>query len=64
MLLRMQVTSDMLKRQEREAGRSRQWRGNFKALQRQLLQLEEDESLLDSVFPQACSDEHAMCRVL
>ncbi len=48
-----QVTADMLKRQEREAGRSRQWRGSFKALQRQLLQLEEDEALLDSVFPPA-----------
>jgi hypothetical protein len=49
----MQVTADMLKRQEREVGRNRHWRSNFKQLQRQLIQLEEDEVVLDSVFPQA-----------
>jgi radical SAM superfamily enzyme with C-terminal helix-hairpin-helix motif len=42
----------MLKRQEREVGRNRHWRSNFKQLQRQLIQLEEDEVVLDSVFPQ------------
>jgi hypothetical protein len=46
--------ADMLKRQEREGGRSRHWRANFKRLQRELLQLEEDEHVLDSVFPQVC----------
>jgi hypothetical protein len=44
----------MLKRQEREVGRNRHWRSNFKQLQRQLIQLEEDEVVLDSVFPQVC----------
>jgi hypothetical protein len=48
----MQVTAEMLKRQEREVGRNRHWRSNFKQLQRQLIQLEEDEVVLDSVFPQ------------
>lgn len=42
----------MLKRQDREGGRTRHWRSNFKRLQRELLQLEEDEQVLDSVFPQ------------
>lgn len=48
----LQVTAEMLKRQEREVGRNRHWRSNFKQLQRQLIQLEEDEVVLDSVFPQ------------
>lgn len=58
----------MLKRQDREGGRSRQWRSNFKRLQRELLQLEEDEQLLDSVFPQVRSTNSTLacstpCRV-
>jgi hypothetical protein len=44
--------SDMLKRQDRENGRNRQWRNNFKRLQKELVQLEEDELALDAVFPQ------------
>lgn len=44
--------ADMLKRQERDGGRTRHWRFNFKRLQRDLLQIEEDEQTLDSVFPQ------------
>jgi hypothetical protein len=55
----LQATADMLKRQDREGGRTRHWRSNFKRLQRELLQLEEDEHVLDSVFPQACVDEWA-----
>lgn len=48
----MQSMGEMLKRQDRESGRSRHWRANLKRLQRELLQLEEDEHVLDSVFPQ------------
>jgi len=44
--------SELLKRQERDAGRNRQWRNNLRKLQKELLQLEEDEVVLDSVFPQ------------
>lgn len=44
--------ADMLKRQDRENGRTRHWRSNFKRLQRELLQLEEDDVALDAVFPQ------------
>lgn len=44
--------AEMLKRQDKEGGRTRHWRSNFKRLQRELLQLEEDEQVLDSVFPQ------------
>lgn len=56
----MQATSDMLKRQDREGGKTRQWRSNFKRLQRELLQLEEDTEVLDSVFPQVCCTHRAM----
>lgn len=64
-----QSTADMLKRQDREGGRTRHWRSNFKRLQRELLQLEEDEQLLDSVFPQvgfiyAAADKAAQQRIL
>jgi hypothetical protein len=45
----------MLKRQDRAEGRNRGWRSNFKRLQRELLQLEEDEVALDAVFPQVGS---------
>ncbi len=44
--------ADMLKRQERDGGKNRTWRGNFKRLQREVLQLEEDHTALDAVFPQ------------
>jgi hypothetical protein len=44
--------SELLKRQERDGGRNRQWRNNLRKLQKELLQLEEDEVVLDSVFPQ------------
>lgn len=50
-------TAEMLKRQDREGGRTRHWRSNFKRLQRELLQLEEDEHVLDSVFPQGQDGE-------
>lgn len=53
-VVRDQSTAEMLKRQDREGGRTRHWRSNFKRLQRELLQLEEDEHVLDSVFPQVC----------
>ena len=44
--------ADMLKRQDRAEGRSRTWRSNFRRLQREVLQLEDDEAALDAVFPQ------------
>ncbi|WIA33236.1 hypothetical protein OEZ86_006379 [Tetradesmus obliquus] len=53
----IKVTAEMLKRQKREVGRNRHWRSNFKQLQRQLIQLEEDEVVLDSVFPQGQDGE-------
>ena len=51
-VLGAQTMSDMLKRQDRENGRNRGWRNNFKRLQKELVQLEEDEIALDAVFPQ------------
>ncbi|GBF96088.1 hypothetical protein Rsub_08964 [Raphidocelis subcapitata] len=49
--------SEMLKRQDRAEGRNRSWRSNFRRLQRELLQLEEDEGALDAVFPQGQDGE-------
>ena len=43
---------DALKREERERGRSWRWRRNIKALNNQLLVLEEDETQLELVYPQ------------
>lgn len=44
--------ADALKREERERGRSWRWRRNIKALNTQLLVLEEDEQQLELVYPQ------------
>ena len=45
--------ADALKREERERGRGWRWRRNAKALNAQLLVLEEDEKQLEMVYPQA-----------
>lgn len=45
--------ADALKREERERGRSWRWRRNAKALNTQLLVLEEDEAELEMVYPQS-----------
>lgn len=42
----------MLRREEREQGKGRRWRKNFKALQNQMILLEEDEQQLELVYPQ------------
>ncbi len=44
--------ADALKREERERGRSWRWRRNAKALNAQLLVLEEEEHQLEMVYPQ------------
>lgn len=44
--------ADALKREERERGRSWRWRRNIKALNNQLIVLEEDETQLELVYPQ------------
>lgn len=45
--------ADALKREERERGRGWRWRRNAKALNAQLLVLEEDEKQLEMVYPQS-----------
>lgn len=45
--------AEVLKREEREQGKGRRWRRNFRALQNQLLLLEEDEHQLELVYPQS-----------
>lgn len=44
--------ADALKREERERGRGWRWRRNAKALNAQMLLLEEDERQLEMVYPQ------------
>ncbi len=43
---------EMLRRQQRDAGRNRTWRTNLRRLQHEVVQLEEDHTTLDAVFPQ------------
>lgn len=52
--LHMQSMAEMMKRQDREGGKNRTWRGNLRRLQKEVIQLEEDEIALDAVFPQVC----------
>jgi hypothetical protein len=52
LLHRLQDMAALLKKQDRDGGRDRRWRGNFRKLQRELQVLEEDEYQLDRVFPQ------------
>ena len=47
--------AEVLKREEREQGKGRRWRKNFRALQNQMLLLEEDEEQLELVYPQVGS---------
>eukprot|EP00877_Chromochloris_zofingiensis_P003260 jgi/Chrzof1/12935/Cz07g13030.t1 len=49
--------AEMMKRQDREGGKNRTWRGNLRRLQKEVIQLEEDEIALDAVFPQGADGE-------
>lgn len=49
----VRAIAEVLKREEREGAKGRRWRKNFKALQNQMVLLEEDEQQLELVFPQA-----------
>ena len=53
LLVRCQDVVDTLKKEERAEGRSRKWRGAFRRIQQQLLDLEADSKALELVFPQA-----------
>lgn len=44
---------DALRKEERAEGRGRKWRGAFRRIQQQLLELEHDSKALELVFPQA-----------
>lgn len=48
----VQEVVDTLKREEREGGKGRKWRGAFRRIQQQLLDLEADSKALELVFPQ------------
>ena len=51
---------DTLKKEERADGRGRKWRGAFRRIQQQLIDLEADSKALELVFPQVCTTFHYM----
>ena len=48
----VQDVLETLKKEEREQGKGRKWRGAFRRIQQQLLDLENDSKALELVFPQ------------
>lgn len=48
----LKKTADALHQEERGGGKGRKWRKNVKAVQKELLQLEEDVTLLEEMYPQ------------
>lgn len=49
----MQQLAERLKQEKRSLGAGRRWRSGFNKINAQLLQLEEDHTALELVFPQA-----------
>ena len=48
----LQVLAEKLKQEKRSLGGGRKWRSNFNRLNTQLMELEEDHTALELVFPQ------------
>lgn len=51
----MQETAAKLRKEDREVGRGRKWRQNYRLLNQEVLVLEEEEKKLDLVYPQVSS---------
>lgn len=54
----VRTIAEVLRREEREGNKGRRWRKNFKALQNQMVMLEDDEKQLEMVFPQGEDPEY------
>ena len=48
----MQETAAKLRKEDREVGRGRKWRQNYRLLNQEVLLLEEEEKKLELVYPQ------------
>lgn len=48
----MQETAAKLRKEDREVGRGRKWRQNYRLLNQEVVVLEEEERQLDLVYPQ------------
>jgi len=55
----IRMLAEALKREERQKGRGLKWRRNLRALENQIIILEEDERQLEEVFPQGEDPEAA-----
>ena len=57
---RLQDSAAKLRKQDREGGKSRSWRREYRLLTQQVVALEEDEKALEVVYPQVRSWIHIM----
>ena len=48
----MQETAAKLRKEDREVGRGRKWRSNYRLLNQEVVVLEEEERNLELVYPQ------------
>lgn len=48
----MQETAGKLRKEDREVGRGRKWRSNYRLLNQEVIVLEEEERQLELVYPQ------------
>lgn len=51
----VQESAAKLRKEDREVGRGRKWRQNYRLLNQEVLVLEEEEKKLDLVYPQVSS---------
>ena len=54
----LQDSAAKLRKQDREGGKNRSWRREYRLLTQQVVALEEDEKALEVVYPQVCSWIH------
>lgn len=65
----MQETAGKLRKEDREVGRGRKWRTNYRLLNQEVIVLEEEEKQLELVYPQVstatnfCSSHNTKARL-
>lgn len=59
----MQESAAKLRKEDREVGRGRKWRQNYRLLNQEVLLLEEEEKKLELVYPQV-GQSHVCCHPL
>ena len=58
----VQESAAKLRKEDREVGRGRRWRQNYRLLNQEVLVLEEEEKQLDLVYPQVSSSSSKVQR--